>query len=176
MPFSWRRALARIAQSQGTGEYQVKAAFLYNFAKFVEWPSEAFINVRTPLVVGVIGDDPFGSDLERMINGKTVNGRQMTIKRLKWGQNLRDCHILFISSSERNRLAQIIENLRGASVLTVGEMDKFAEQGGHINFIMENNKVRFEINASAAEQARLKISSRLLVLAKTVRGGYAGRK
>ena len=110
------------AHAQTAGEYQIKAAFLFNFAKFIEWPSEAFNNGGAPLVLGIMGEDPFGSAIDQALNGKTVNGRQLTIKRLKWGQNLRDCHILFISSSERNRLAQIIESLKGASVLTVGEM------------------------------------------------------
>jgi hypothetical protein len=168
-------SLAPITQAQTANEYQLKAAFLYNFAKFVEWPPDAFSG-GTPLVVGLIGDDPFGGAIDQAISGKTVNGHQLTIQRLKWGQNLRACHILFIGSSERKRLAQIIESLRGAGVLTVGEMDKFVEQGGLINFVMEDSKVRFEVNADAAEQARLKISSRLLALAKTVRGGqHAGR-
>jgi hypothetical protein len=162
------------AQAQEANEYQVKAAFLYNFAKFVEWPSEAFSGGGAPLVVGLIGDDPFGSGIDRMINGKSVNGHPLTIQRLKWGQNLRACHILFISSSERRRLAQILESVKGSSVLTVGEMDQFSQQGGIINFVMEANKVRFEINVYSAEQGRLKISSKLLTLAKSVRGGQRG--
>jgi hypothetical protein len=146
-------------QAQAADEYQIKAAFLYN-----------------QLVVGLIGDDPFGSTIDQTISGKSINGRQLTIQRLKWGQNLRECHILFIAASERKRLAQILESLRGANVLTVSELDKFCLQGGLINFILEENKVRFEINLDAAEQAGLKISSRLLTLAKSVKGGaQAGR-
>lgn len=156
-------------QAQTPGEYQVKAAFLFNFVKFVEWPAEAFADSNAPLVIGVLGDDPFGSALDQTISGKNINGRQLVIRRLKWGQDLRGCHVLFISSSERNRLSQIIQSLRGASVLTVGETGQFNQQGGIINFVLDASKVRFEINTGVAEQAHLKISSRLMSLAKNVR-------
>jgi hypothetical protein len=157
------------AQAQTANEYQVKAAFLYNFVKFIEWPSDAFNDGSNSFVIGVIGDDPFGGALDQSVSGKSVNGRQLSVRRLQWGQDLRACHILFISSSERNRLAQIFASLRGASVLTVSDMGQFIQQGGIINFILEASRVRFEINATAAGQARLKISSKLLSLAKTVR-------
>lgn len=160
---SWR------APAQTANEYQVKAAFLYNFAKFIEWPAEVFSNGQ--LVVGLVGDDPFGGMIDQTISGKNINGRHLTIRRLKWGQNLRECHILFIAASERKRLPQILESLRGASILTVSELDKFCLQGGLISFVLEENKVRFEINLDVAEQAGLKISSKLLALAKSVRGG-----
>ena len=153
-------------QAQSSSEYQVKAAFLYNFAKFVDWPEDALGNSNAPLIIGVIGDDPFGGALDQAINGRTINGRAMLVRRLKWGHDLRSCHILFISSSERKRLPQIIQSLRGASVLTVGDMGQFNQQGGIINFILQANKVRFEINSRGADQARLKISSKLLSLAK----------
>ena len=137
-------------QAQSSGEYQIKAAFLYNFAKFVDWPAEAFAGSNGKLIIGVIGDDPFGGALNQAINGKTINGRPLLVRRLRWGQDLRSCHILFISSSERQRLPQIIQSLRGASVLTVGDMGQFNQQGGIINFILEANKVRFEINSCGA--------------------------
>jgi hypothetical protein len=162
--------------AQSANEYQVKAAFLYNFAKFVEWPSEAFSYSSAPLVVGVMGDDPFGSTLDQAIAGKVVNGHPLMIKRLKWGQDLRGCHILFISSSERKRLGQIFDSLRGANVLTIGESDRFGQEGGIITFVMEEEKVRFEINTSVADQSRLRVSSKLLALAKGARNGQqAGR-
>jgi len=159
------------AQAQGSSEYSVKAAFIYNFAKFVEWPSEAFGDGSAPLIVGVLGQDPFGSALDQAIAGKTVNGRPLLIQRLTWGQDLRACHILFISQSERKRLAQILGSLQGTNILTISEMVPSNQQSGIINFVIDQNKVRFEINPTAAEQARLKISSRLLTLAKVVRGG-----
>ena len=158
--------LSARADTQPLDEYQVKAAFLYNFAKFVDWPGEAFSDSSAPLVIGVIGEDPFGGALDRAINGKTVSGRSLLVRRLKWGQDLRSCHILYISSSERKRLPQILQSLKGASVLTVGDMGQFNQRGGIINFILEANKVRFEINSHGADQARLRISSKLLTLAK----------
>lgn len=158
--------LSGAVRAQTSNEYQVKAAFLYNFAKFVDWPGNAFANNNAPLVIGVIGDDPFGAALDQAINGKRINGRALGVSRLKWGQDLRSCHILFISSSERKRLPQIIQSLKGSSVLTVGDMDQFYQQGGIINFLLEANKVKFEINSWGADQARLRISSKLLALAK----------
>jgi hypothetical protein len=157
-------------QAQSANEYQVKAAFLYNFAKFVEWSPEAFSNGSAVFVVGVLGDDPFGNVLDQGFNGKSINGRHLTIKRLKWGQNLKDCHLLFICSSEKKRLAQIMESLRGAGIVTVSELHNFCQQGGMIGFILEDDKVRFVINTDVAEQAQLRISSKLLSLAKTVLG------
>ena len=156
---------ARVSARE-SGEYQVKAAFLYNFAKFVDWPGDAFSEGSAPLVIGVIGIDPFGGELEKAIKGKNVGGRPLAVRRLKWGQDLRSCHILFISSSERRHLRQITESLRGASVLTVGDMEQFNQQGGIINFVLEASKVGFEINSRGAAQARLRISSKLLALAK----------
>lgn len=157
--------LSTAVQAQ-SNEYQVKAAFLYNFAKFVDWPAEALGGSNGTLVIGVIGDDPFGGALDQAINGKTVNGRALVVRRLKWGQDLRFCHILFISASERKHLPQIIQSLRGASVLTVGDMGQFNQEGGIINFVLEASKVRFEINSRGADQAQLRISSKLLALAK----------
>ncbi len=154
--------------AQSSGEYEIKAAFLYNFAKFVEWPAEAFVDPQAPFVLGVVGEDPFGSVLAQTVGGKTVNGRQLMVRRFKHGEDLRGCHILFVSSSEKKHLAQILESLKGSSVLTVGETDRFAQFGGAVNFILEANKVRFEINVDAAARARLKLSSKLLALARIV--------
>jgi hypothetical protein len=161
---------------QAPNEYQVKAAFLYNFARFIEWPAELFKEETLPLVVGVLGEDPFGSALDQSLNGKSINGRPLTIKRLKWGQNLRECQLLFISASEKKRLAQILDSLKGAGVVTISDLNNFCPQGGMIGFILEENKVRFVINLGVAEQARLRISSKLLKLAKEVLGErHAGR-
>ncbi|MFI5174453.1 MAG: YfiR family protein [Terriglobia bacterium] len=154
--------------SQSPREYQVKAAFLYNFAKFIEWPSNVAADPNSPFVLGIMGDDPFGADLEQTINGKAVNGRRLVIKRFKRGQPLDLCQILFISSSEQGHLTQILDSLKGSSVLTVGEADHFAQSGGIINFTLKDDRVRFEINLGAADRARLKISSKLLVLGEVV--------
>jgi YfiR/HmsC-like len=158
-------ALSAHVQAQAANEYQVKAAFIFNFAKFVEWPSDAFFDGGT-LVVGVVGDDPFGGALDQL-NGNTVNGRRLQIKRMRWSDNLRACQILFISGSEGKHLGKIMETIKGTSILTIGEMPQFNQSGGMIRFVIQNNKVRFEINAAAAGQARLRISSKLLALSKS---------
>lgn len=150
--------------AQTVNEYQVKAAFILNFAKFVEWPSDAFDD-RGALVVGVIGDDPFGGALDQL-SGNTASGRRLEIKRFRWGDNLRACQILFISNSEGRHLGKIMESIKGTSILTIGEMPQFNQSAGMIRFVIQNNKVRFEINAAAAGQARLRISSKLLALSK----------
>lgn len=149
-------------------EYQIKAAFLYNFAKFVGWPAHAFKEARSTMTLCVLGSDPFGAALDQAIAGKTVAGRKMVVARFEGLPHLDVCHILFISPSERDRLAQILDTLTGSSVLTVGDTERFAHQGGMINFYVDENKVRFEINERAAERAGLKISSKLLKLATIV--------
>lgn len=156
-------------------EYQVKAAFLYNFAKFIEWPDAAFDDTTSPFIIGVLGEDPFGITLEQAVSGKTIRGRKLVIRRFIRGQ-LVNAHILFISSSEEKNLGQILENMRGSNILTVGNMERFARGGGAINFVMKGNKVRFEINIAAAERVGLKINSRLLRLAKIVDGKDSAEK
>ena len=153
------------AQASQPSEYQIKAAFLFNFAKFVEWPPESFAGETSPLVIGILGDSPFGGDLERTIQNKTINNRSIVIKQLHSLAEATNCQVLFISTSEKKRLAEIFDGLRGTSVLTVGEMDRFTEAGGMINFVAEGNKIRFQINDAAAKDAGLKISSKLLSLA-----------
>lgn len=165
----------RVAQAepQAPTEYQIKAAFLYNFVKFVEWPAETLPGDR-PIIVGVLGKDPFGLALDDVILGKAVDGHPIQILRTNSVQDLRSCRIAFISPSEAKRLPEILAGLRGSSVLTVGEADHFAQLGGMIQFTLEGNKVRFAINVDAAERAHLKVSSKLLSLA-TVIHDEAGR-
>jgi hypothetical protein len=153
------------AQESQPSEYQVKAAFLFNFAKFVEWPPETFAGATSPLVVGILGDSPFGGDLERTIQNKTINNRLIVVKSLHSLAEATNCQVLFISTSEKKRLAEIFDGLHGASVLTVSETDGFTEAGGMINFVWEGKKIRFEINNDAARKANLKINSKLLSVA-----------
>ena len=160
------RPLARAQEPAAPSEYELKAAFLYNFAKFVEWPSQVFPDPTAPFTIGIIGEDPFGDALEATVRNKTINGRQFVIKKTKSYSEFRTCQILFISSSERRRVADLLKALSGDSVLTVSEMDRFIQAGGMINFFMEGNKVRFEINPEPAKHAGLRISSKLLNLAK----------
>ena len=145
-------------------EYQIKAAFIFNFAKFVEWPAAAFAKASSPIVVGVLGENPFQDALEKTIKNKTVDEHPVIIMQFRAATDATNCHILFISSSEKARLPQILKQLKGSSVLTVGEMPGFTEAGGMINFFLEGTKMRFHINNDAANGAGLKISSKLLKL------------
>ena len=160
-------AMALQPDPQPLREYRIKAAFLYNFAKFVEWPSEAFDDEDSTLILGVFGDDPFGAALQSL-RGKTVRGRRLIIKRFDSLLDLDQCHILFITSSAPQQQQKALESLEGSNVLTVGEMQRFAQMGGIINFVIRKNKLRFEINLDAGKRAGLVISSQLLKLADSV--------
>lgn len=152
--------------SRPPSEYRIKAAFLFNFAKFVEWPPENFHDSTAPFVIGVLGENPFGSDLEQTVRGKRVNERPFVVKFFSTPSEATNCHILFICASEKKRLPEILQALRGRTVLTVGEnLDHFMETGGMINFLVVENKIRFQINDAAAKTARLQINSKLLGLA-----------
>lgn len=153
-------------------EYEVKAALLLNFVRFSEWPSTAFANRKSPYVIGVLGRDPFGRDLEKTFEGKVVRGRSFVIRRLPDDQEIRNCHLLFISYSERRRLRDLREKLKGATVLTVGEMDEFLDYGGVINIRLKNDSVKFDINLKAAQAAQLKLDANLVESAESVRGKY----
>lgn len=155
------------ADAQATAEYQVKAAFLYNFAKFVEWPESAFANAEAPLTICVIGDDPFGSSLDAL-RDKTVKNRKIAVKRVSGVAQAGLCQVLFISTAEEDRMDEILVSLKGHATLVAGDAERFARRGGMIGFLMERNKVVFEINENAAKKAGLQISSQLLKLARTV--------
>jgi hypothetical protein len=156
-----------LAQIPSPSEYQVKAVFLYRFASFVEWPEAVS---RGPLCIGLLGRDPFGNILDDAVKGKSISGRAFEIRRFKTVQQARDCHIVFISASEAKRLPAILEELRGRSVLTVSETPKFCLSGGVINFELVEDSVRLEINLDAAERAGLRMSSKILGVARVVRG------
>jgi YfiR/HmsC-like len=149
-------------------EYEIKAVFLYNFAQFVDWPADAFTDKSAPLVIGILGRDPFGPYMDDVVRGETVNGRPFEVRRFARAEDVAGCHILFISSSESGQLDEILDRLKGKSVLTVGDMDGFSQFGGMIRFVTENNKVRLRINVTAAKSAGLKISSKLLRPAQIV--------
>src|SRR5579871_6206304 len=164
-------ATAAAAQSAQAPEYEVKAAFLYNFAKFVEWPSQVFPASSAPLRICILGHDPFGSSLDNIIQGKAVAGRPITHLRLQAAADARSCHVLFLGSSDPDTLKQALYHLRDAPVLTVSECQDFLAFGGMINFVLEQDRVRFEINLAAAEQHHLKLSSKLLSVARVVNLG-----
>jgi hypothetical protein len=161
--------LAARARGQGIEEYQVKAAFLYNFAKFVEWPSQAFKTPQDPIVVCVLGHNPFGNALEQVIRGKSIEGRAFVFRKVADAEEASACQILFISSSEGKRFHSLYKDLKPAGILTVGEAEGFAADGGVINFTLDSGHVRFEINVDAAEHEQLHISSKLLSLAQIVK-------
>jgi hypothetical protein len=163
--------LASAAAAPIPQEYQVKAALIFNLAKFVEWPANALPEMSPRMALCLLGEDPFGAELEQTVAGKLVNGKELVIRRFRAMQDLSGCHIVFISASEKKNLPEILGALQSSHALTVGEIGQFAEMGGMINLITENNRVQFEVNVEAVERANLKISSKALKLAKVIRGG-----
>lgn len=147
-------------------EYQVKAAFLLNFTKFTEWPSSAFANASSPIAICVLGEDPFGNALNQIVAGEVVNDRKVVVQKAKVAPPSKACQVVFFGASEKDT-RRILPGL-GPGVLTVGEGEGFVHDGGMIAFVLENRRVRFEINQSAAENAGLKLSSKLLSVAKAV--------
>lgn len=162
------------AQTNPLSEYQVKAAFLFHFAQFVEWPEEAFKEANSPLTYCTIGADPFHGSLDAALSGKTVGVRSLRVMHYRQLQEIRGCQVLFIGEREQKLVPSLLTSLKGIPALTVGESQDFVQDGGMIGFLLEENKIRFEINLDAAEHARLKVSSRLLALAKRVIGGQRG--
>ena len=152
-------------------EYQLKAVFLFNFAQFVEWPASAFPNSMTPLVIGILGDDPFGPYLDETVRGETVNDRPLVVRRYRSVEEITVCHILFISRREDRRIKGILDSLRVRSVLTVSDADRFATRGGMIRFVTDHKRIRFRINLEAARAASLTLSSKLLRPAEIVPAG-----
>jgi hypothetical protein len=157
------------ALSQPVDEYQVKAAFLYNFAKFVEWPPQAFRNASAPLAICILGPNPFGRSLEEAVDGKVVEDRKLVVRQFADIRQVNGCHILFVSSPERKSLRAILGDLKESGVLTVGETEGFTAEGGVISLQLEGDRVRFEINLDAAGRQKLRISSKLLSLARIVK-------
>lgn len=159
------------AQTTPAREYQIKAAFLYNFAQFIEWPPNAFPDAGTPLVIGVLGDDPFGNFLDETVRGEKVHNRPLVVQRFSRVEDITTCHVLFISRSESAQLDEILQKLKGRSILTTGDVDGFARRGGVVRFTTEKGKIRLRINLEAARAENVTISSRLLKLADIVQPG-----
>jgi YfiR/HmsC-like len=147
-------------------EYRVKAVFLLNFTKFIGWPPAAFEASDSPIAICILGADPFGSEMDRILAGEVVNGRRVTVQRIKHAPPPKSCQVLFAGESEKD-IAKTLREL-GPGILTVGEGESFVRQGGMIGFIVEDRHVRFEINQTEAENAGIKVSSRLLNVAKSV--------
>jgi uncharacterized protein DUF4154 len=155
-------------QSGASTGYKVKTAFLFNFAKFIEWPASSFATPQSSFAICVLGQDPFGSTLTDTLQGKMIGQRPLAVRRLKDKSEARSCQIVFVSSSESQRLAEIVDAVRGGNVLLVGETNGFAASGGTIEFTLENDSVRFAINTDAADRSGLKFSSKLMALAQIV--------
>jgi hypothetical protein len=178
----WRLAVLSVALaqaapvplwSQSSGEYEVKAAFLYKFASFVEWPEASRYE---PLGICVVGQDPFGSALERVVEGKTIGGREFVVRRLKAWHAGAPCHILFIGASEKNRLLPVLGQVRHETILTVGDVPGFCESGGAVNLNVVESRVKLEINVDATARSGLQVSSKLLSLARIMHDTAATAK
>ncbi|HVT88854.1 MAG TPA: YfiR family protein [Tepidisphaeraceae bacterium] len=160
------RALADEATER---EYQVKAAMIFNFAQFTEWPADTFQNDGAPFIFATVGTDPFHGTLEQSLAGKIFGGRPVTVVHFASVKEIRPCQVLFVSKDQDANLKQIMQIVRSKPTLTVGETDAFPWSGGVIRFYMEDNKIRFEINPKAAMEARLTISSKMMKLARIFR-------
>ena len=167
MPSSAARAAT--PESRAVNEYDLKAAVLFNFAQFVEWPAESFPSADAPIIIGVLGEDPFGASLDEIVANEAVRNRRLVIKRFHTVGEIGPCHILFISPGES--LPRVLAALRHRSILTVGETPDFATRSGMIGFVVSDNRLRLRINLKAARAAQLTISSKLLRQAQIVRGG-----
>jgi hypothetical protein len=150
-------------------EYQVKAAYLYNFAKFVEWPAGAFRSPSAPIEICILGRDPFGRWLTDLVDGRQIDGRPLIVRHTSNAQQASGCHILFVSSFENKRLPAMLAEIKTSGLLIVGESDTSRTPGVVINFRLEGANVRFEIDVNAAARAEVRISSRLLALGRIVR-------
>jgi hypothetical protein len=170
LALSWALAVAPILQAQKASptEYEVKAAYLYNFGRFVEWPKAAAPGGNS-FTICVLGQDPFGQALDAILAGESINGATTAATRISKPRDAVNCRILFISSSEDRQLKQILVALEGTSVLTVSDLPQFSQRGGMVQFVLEGEKVRFEVNLTPVEHAHLAFSSQLLKVAVNLR-------
>jgi YfiR/HmsC-like len=163
------------AQQQKPDQNQVEAAYIYNFGKFVKWPTTSGTNQNSSFTICVLGEDPYGSILQSVLAGKFINGIPVTIKRVPQPQDAIDCRILSINTTDERRLREILTDLGPATVLTVSDMPNFTKRGGMIQFVTDGDRVRFEINRASSDRAGLVLASELLKVATVVRGaGEAG--
>jgi hypothetical protein len=155
------------SESGVSREYTIKATLIYKFTKFIDWTPESFSDDRDPIILSIIGRDPFGKAIDSL-HGRNVKGRKLLVKRITGIEDIDKSHILFISQSEKDRMPALLQATKDLCVLTVGDMEGFSDYGGIINFFMVENTIGFEINVDAAQEAGLEISSNLLNLAKVV--------
>ena len=154
--------------AKSVGEYQVKAVFLYNFTKFVNWPTNADTSTNTPFVIGIVGEDPFGTTLDDAVRGEQMQNRPIVIRRFRSDEAIGNCQVLFIARSEKDRLGEVLEQMKGRATLIVADTVRAAEHGCMINLLLAQGSVKMEINQSLVEAAGLQVSSKLLSLARIV--------
>jgi hypothetical protein len=159
---------ALAAQAARASEYQLKAVFLFNFAQFVDWPAEAFPEADTPVVIGILGDDPFEGLLDQTVREERLRGRPFQVRRYQSVDEIKTCHILFIRRPDGARLEETLARLKNRPILTVSDVDGFAERGGMIRFVADRNRIRLQINPESVEAAHLTISSKLLRVAEVI--------
>jgi len=147
-------------------EYAVKAAFIYNFTQFITWPADAFTSADAPFIVAIVGNDPFKGAMDRAMEGKSAGGRPITVKHFASADQIGPCHLLFVPAEMDDSLSQIMDKTHNHPVLTVGESDRFSPAGGGMRFYIEDGKVRFEIDPDVIDAARLKVSAKLMKLAR----------
>jgi hypothetical protein len=164
----WLLLPAALLAQPAIREYDLKAAFLYNFAQFVDWPAEAFTAPDSPIIIGVLGEDPFGATLDELVSESPIKGRRIVVRRYERVEDVDICHLLFVNVRNAARLKQAIEALNNRATLTVGDGDAFLEQGGMIQFVTRDNRINLRINLQAATAAGLTLSSKLLRPAQIV--------
>ncbi|MEO6005639.1 MAG: YfiR family protein [Opitutus sp.] len=152
-------------------EYQIKAVFLFNFAQFVEWPTDAFASAQAPIVIGIFGLDPFEDYLDELVKGEHVGSRPLLVHRYKTREEIAGCHILFVSRSEEAEVRSLLDHLKRRPILTISDVDTFTREGGIIRFATENGKIRLKINVEVAKASGLAISSKILRPAALVTAG-----
>lgn len=162
-------ASSSLGQQTKPSEYQIKAVYLYNFSRFIAWPGQRNSATTEPFVVCVLGRDPFGSALDSTLSGEQIDGRRVVAKRISKPQDSSGCQIIFVSSSEESHVKEILTALEGSRALTVSDLPRFSQEGGMIQFLLDGDKVRFEVNLKTATDAGLTLSSELLKVAVTVR-------
>jgi hypothetical protein len=156
------------ADPQTLTEYQIKAGFFFNFTRFVDWPESAFVTASSPILICVLGETPLTDLVTDVALGKVVNGRAVSIRRVKASDDLRQCNLLFISAEEERHTAEILASVKKTNTLTVGETPGFAQAGGMINFSIQENRVKLELNLEATTRAGLKVNSKLIAVARLV--------
>lgn len=157
-----------VAQVPASREKQVQAVFLFNFAQFVEWPATAFSAADSPLIIGILGEDPYGLLLDEVVKGERINDRPLEVRRYRRPEEVGECHILFVSRSEQGRLERLVSDLKGRSILTVSDSEGSAQRGVMIRYVTERGRIRLRINLDAARDAGLILSSKLLRAAEIV--------